>query len=164
MKNIQRATKDNEKQILFGVSLNWLSKQVGILYADDAAGTICVATPSVFGGEGRDWSPEHLLLGAVNGCFMSTYLVFAKKFKFDVSRFECNVTGKIQLVEGKYQFTQIDVFSKVFVAEESLKEKADLALQKTRQYCLISNSIKAEITYHGEVIVDSHRIGHNYEL
>ena len=152
MKHTQPPTREGEKQFLFEVSLNWLLKQKGVLTAEDAAGIIHVATPRVFGGEGRDWSPEHLFLGAVSSCFMTTYLVFAKKLQFEISRFECNVTGQIRLVEGKYQFTRIEVFPKVYVADERFKEKANMALQKTQQYCLISNSIKAAINYHGQVL------------
>lgn len=152
MNDNQHISRKSDQQFLFEVSLNWLTKQKGILSADDAAGTIRVATPPVFGGEGRDWSPEHLFLGAVSSCFMTTYLAFAKKMGFDITRLECHVTGQIKLIEGRYQFTHIDVFPKVYVAEQSLTTKAGIALQKTQKYCLVSNSIKAEVIYHGEVL------------
>lgn len=68
-----------DKQFLFEVKLNWQEKNRGILSAVDADGTIDVATPPEFGGEGNPWSPEHLFLSAVSSCFMTTYLAFAKK-------------------------------------------------------------------------------------
>lgn len=157
MKDTRQPSRKSEKQFLFEISLNWLSKQKGILTADDVAGMIHVATPPVFGGEGREWSPEHLFLGAVSSCFMTTYLVFAKKLELNISRFECDVTGHVQLIEGRYQFTQLNVYPKIYVTHQALKEKAELALQKTQKYCLVSNSIKAEIIYHGEVLEDLHR-------
>ena len=154
MTDIQPILRKKEKQFLFQVELNWLSKQKGILSAHDVRGTVHVATPASFGGEGKDWSPEHLFLGSLSSCFMATYLVFTKKFLFEISRFECNVIGQVELIEGKYQFTSINIFPKIYVADDALIEKARLALQKTQEYCLVSNSIKAEVIYHSEVIID----------
>jgi peroxiredoxin-like protein len=140
-----------DKQFLFEVKLGWQEKNEGILSAVDVDGTIDVATPHAFGGEGKPWSPEHLFLSAVSSCFMTTYLAFAKKLQFNISAFECNTIGQIKIVNGKYKFTLINVYPKITVADESLKEKANLALEKTHKYCLISNSINAAIFYHSAI-------------
>ena len=148
--NTQELTKQN-KLFVFEVNLNWISKQKGFLSAKDAPGIIPVAAPGVFGGTEKLWTPEHLFLSSISSCFMTTYLVFAKKFKFDIAGFECAINGQVEIVDGKYQFTQITIFPKIHVENESLREKAELALERTKKYCLISNSIKAEMIYHGEV-------------
>lgn len=147
---------DLNKSIPFDVQLNWLTDTKGILTSENTSGSIHVAAPPEFGGEGRPWSPEHLFLGAVASCFMTTYISFSKKFKFEVSSFDCNVTGKVQIVEGKYKFTQIDVYSKIYVADEAARQKATLAIEKTQKYCLISNSINSDVNYHSEVLIDVH--------
>ncbi|HEY6504798.1 MAG TPA: hypothetical protein VIZ28_12535, partial [Chitinophagaceae bacterium] len=41
----------------------------------------------------------------------------------------------------------------VYIAGEDLREKAGIALEKTHKYCLISNSINAEIFYHSEILI-----------
>ena len=69
----------SSKQYLFEVQLNWLTGTRGVLSAMDAEGTVRVGTPPEFGGSGKPWSPEHLFLSSVSSCFMSTYIVFAKK-------------------------------------------------------------------------------------
>ncbi len=155
MTDIQHKMRKGNRQFLFEVDLNWLSENKGILSANDAAGAIQVATPAAFGGKGKEWSPEHLFLGSVSSCFMTTYLLFARKSELEVSRFECNIIGQIELTDGKYQFTHINIFPKIYVADEALKEKAKLVLQKTQQYCLVANSIKAKMIYHAEVLKDS---------
>jgi peroxiredoxin-like protein len=142
-----------DKQFLFEVKLNWQEKNKGILSASDAEGTIDVATPPEFGGEGKPWSPEHLFLSAVSSCFMTTYLAFAKKLQFEIANFECNTIGQIEIVNGKYKFTLINVYPKIFVSNESVRQKANMALEKTHKYCLISNSINAAIFYHSEIKV-----------
>ncbi len=144
----------SDKQFLFEVTLNWLADTRGILSAKDAEGTIHVATPPEFGGEGKPWSPEHLFLSSISSCYMSTYLLFAKKLGFVIKNFESNAIGQIQLADGKYKFTQIDVFPKIYIADEAVREKANQAVEKTHKYCLITNSVNAAVFYHSEVLIN----------
>jgi organic hydroperoxide reductase OsmC/OhrA len=144
------------KQFFFEVQLNWGERTNGILTANDTEGSIHVGTPPEFGGDEKTWSSEHLLLGAVSSSFMATYLAFAKKSGFEVSHFECNVIGQIEIVEGKYKFTNIHVYPKIFIAKKALREKATIALEKTHKSCLIVNSLNAKVFYHSEVIKDLH--------
>lgn len=154
----------NDKQFLFEVQLNWLADKTGILSARNAAGTIHVATPPEFGGEARSWSPEHLFLSSISSCFMTTYLAFAQKLGFEISHFECNSIGQIEIVEGKYKFTHINLYPKVYIADEVIRDKANLAMEKTHKYCLISNSVNAEIYYHSEIVSDPHSKKVNEEI
>lgn len=145
-----------DKQFFFEVLLNWLEATKGILSAKDADGALYVAMPPEFGGEGKPWTPEHLFLSSISGCFMTTYLAFTKKFKFEISHLDCNAIGQVELVDGRYQFTNINLFPKIFIADESIREKASLALEKTHKYCLITNSINAKLFYHSEIVKDPH--------
>ena len=155
MTDVQQVSRQGDKQFLFQVELNSLLNQKGVLSAHDVTEKIHVATPAVFGGEGKEWSPEHLFLSAISSCFMTTYLTFAKKIRFEISNFECSTTGQVDLVEGRYQFTRINIFPKIFISDEALRQKAKLALEKTQKYCLVSNSINAEMIYHSEVLIST---------
>jgi peroxiredoxin-like protein len=145
-----------DKQFLFEVQLDWLTDSKGILSARDAQGTIHVGLPPEFGGEGKPWSPEHLFLSAVSSCFMTTYLAFAKKHGFSISHFNCNAIGQIEIVEGKYKFTNINLYPKIYIASNAYMEKAKQVLEKTHAYCLVTNSINAGVFYHSEVLLDPH--------
>ena len=149
-------TGKTDKQHFFEVELNWLSDKQGILSAKNAAGSIYVATPLEFGGEGKHWTPEHLFLSSISSCFMTTYLAFAQKLHFAISHFECNILGRIEIIDGKYKFTNIDLYPKVYIADEGIRDKASLAMEKTHKYCLISNSVNAEVYYHSEILNDPH--------
>ena len=89
--------------------------------------------------------------------FLSTYLVFVEKMKIEHAGFECTATGQVELVDGKYKFTYIHLYPKAIVGKDEDVEKAELALEKTKKYCLISNSINAEIVQHPEVAIAKHR-------
>jgi peroxiredoxin-like protein len=154
MIDITHISRKTDKVHFFEVDLNWLSHKEGILSAHDVGGTLHVATPPSFGGEGREWSPEHLFLSAISSCYMTTFLHFLNKVGVNITKFSCNSIGQIHLVEGKYKFTQVDVYPKIMVSDESAIEKVSGAVQKTHQYCLISNSVDARIIYHPQILVD----------
>ncbi len=141
-----------DKHLSFQVELEWLNKKRGILTAHDVDGSLTVATPKIFDGEGNDWSPEHLLLGSITSCFMTTYLYFAKKLSLEIDGLECSINGRVELVEGRYEFTHIDLYPRICVKNESFVELARTVLEKTRKYCLVAHAIKREIIYHAEII------------
>jgi organic hydroperoxide reductase OsmC/OhrA len=146
-------TGKTDRHFLFEVNLNWVKDKEGLLSATDAIGTINVATPPKFGGTGHPWTAEHFFLSSINSCFMATFIAFTKKIDFEILNFECNSIGQIEIIEGKYKFTSIDLYPKIYIANESLREKANLALEKSIKYCLIGNSINADKIYHSQVII-----------
>ena len=84
---------------------------------------------------------------------MSTYLVFVNKMKIENTGFECTATGQVEIVDGKYKFTYIHIYPKAYVGNDAAVERAKVALEKTKKYCLISNSVNAEIVQHPEVVI-----------
>ena len=84
---------------------------------------------------------------------MSTYLVFVNKMKIENTGFECTATGQVELVDGKYKFTYVHIYPKAYVGNDEDVEKAKVAMEKVKKYCLISNSINAEIVQHPEVVI-----------
>ncbi len=146
-------TTKTPKPIFFDTKLNWLHDKTGTLTSTDAIGVLHVSAPPAFGGEGKPWTPEHLFLGAISSCFMTTYLAIVPKIKFEITNIVCESIGQVELTEGKYRFTQINLYPKIYIAVEELRDKAELALQKTIQHCLISNSVNAEIFYHPEILI-----------
>lgn len=149
-------TRRHHAEIRFGIRLDWLEKKRGLVTADDVQDTIHVATPTIFGGEGQEWSPEHLFISAIAGSFMTTYLYFAGKLGFSVSHFICDAKGTIALSAGKYAFTHIDIYPKIYIEEEVLRKQAQIALEKAADYCMVCNAIKAAFSCHGEIIRDPH--------
>lgn len=143
----------NNKPIIFSTDLRWLEDKSGIVSLYSGKKSFTVSTSPEFGGPEGDWSPEQLFLSSITSCFMSTYRVFVDKMKFENTGFECTATGQVELVDGKYKFTFIHIYPKAFVGHEHDVEKARIAMEKAKKYCLISNSINAEIVQHPEVVI-----------
>lgn len=142
----------NNKPIIFTTDLHWSGDRFGIV-SSSSLRSFLVSTPPEFGGPEGEWSPEHLFLSSITSCFMSTYLVFVNKMKIDNTGFECTATGQVEIVDGKYKFTYIHIYPKAFVGNDVDVERAKVAMEKAKKYCLISNSIDAEIVQHPEVAI-----------
>jgi len=142
----------SNKPIIFTTDLHWSGDKFGIV-SSPSLKSMSVSAPPEFGGPDGEWSPEHLFLSSITSCFMSTYLVFVDKMKIEHTGFECTATGQVELVDGKYKFTFIHLYPKAFVSNNADIEKARVALAKAKKYCLISNSINAEIVQHPEVAI-----------
>jgi peroxiredoxin-like protein len=151
----------NNKPIIFSSDIHWSGNKSGTVNSPLANQSILVSTPPEFGGPSGDWSPEHLFLSSITSCFMSTYLAFVDKMKIEHTGFECTATGQVEMVEGKYKFTYIHIYPKAIVGNDADVEKAQIAMEKTKKYCLISNSVNAEIVQHPEVVVAKHQSAFN---
>lgn len=136
----------------YNVNLNWESDRRGLMSSPVLQSTIEVATPPEFakGIEGI-WSPEHLLVAAVNSCLMTTFLAIAENSKFNFVNFESNADGKLEKVAGKYMISEVLLSPVLTIASEADREKALRLLEKSEAACLISNSVKSKIVFQPQV-------------
>lgn len=137
----------------FNVNLQWLNDRKGEISSPELASVIEVATPPPFAkGIEYIWSPEHLLTAAVNSCFMTTFLAIAENSKLEFTDFTCDAKGKLEQIEGKFLMTEVNLFPKLVLKNETDKDKALRILQKSEAACLISNSIKSKVTLEPTVL------------
>ncbi|MBN8824193.1 MULTISPECIES: OsmC family protein [unclassified Spirosoma] len=138
----------------YTVNLDWQYARLGRLSSADLTETIEVATPPEFPkGMPGIWSPEHLLVAAVSSCFMTTFLAIAENSKLNFEDFDCRAIGKLENVENKLLISEIKLFPHVLLNHEGDVEKAQRVLQKTEQACLITNSVKSNVTMEPKVQV-----------
>jgi len=138
----------------YDVSVAWTGGRRGQLESPVLECSLEVATPPEFpGGEAGIWSPEHLLVAAVNSCLMTTFLAIADKSRLPFTSFRADARGKLDLLDGKYAITEINLRPLVSIPEENLREKAATVLKKAEAHCLISNSVRAKIIFEPEIRV-----------
>ena len=137
------------KKLFFGTSVVWKEKTSGVMIAPSADEPIEVATPIEFpDGEEGKWSPENLFLGSISSCFMTTFLSFAKRKNLDIVKFSCHAAGEVDVIDGKLEFTRLQVYPEIRLMEEVQRPRAEEVLKLTEKYCLIGNSVKSEILFH----------------
>ena len=143
----------------YEVSVDWLNTRMGNLTSPVLNTNIEVATPPEFnGGIAGIWSPEHLLVAAVNSCLMTTFLAVAENFKLGYEKFSSKAIGKLEKVDGKFLISEIELVPQLIILSEDDKEKAEKVLHKSEAACLISNSIKATIIFKPLVIVTTNQV------
>lgn len=142
----------------YTVDLAWQENRKGILSSQVLNDKLEVATPPEFpkGMEGI-WSPEHLLVAAVNSCLMTTFLAIAENSKLDFLSFKSSAAGKLEQVEGKFIISEVELKPEVIIEKEDQVWRAETVLQKSEANCLISNSVKSKIIFNPVVKVSAKR-------
>jgi len=119
--------------------------------------TIEVATPPNFpGGHEGIWSPEHLFTAAAEVCLMTTFLSFADRANLDFLSYKSEADGILDKVEKSLLMTRIHIKPTITVANEADREEALKLIERAERYCLISNSVKSEVTIEAIVVVNQH--------
>ncbi len=138
----------------YNVSVKWESDRKGLLSSPELISNVEVVTPPQFpkGIEGI-WSPEHLFVAAINSCLMTTFLSISENSKLDYISFESNAKGKLEVVDGKYMMSEVELEPVLLIKDIQQKEKAERVLQKSEANCLISNSVKSKIIFNPKVII-----------
>lgn len=138
----------------YEVTVRWDSDRKGTMRSPVLHDPLEVATPPEFPkGMPGIWSPEHLLVAAVESCLMTTFLAIAENSKLPFESFQSNAVGKLEMVEGKYMISEITLSPVLEIANEADRERAERILIKSEAACLISNSVKSNIVFHPEVVV-----------
>lgn len=146
----------------YNVQIAWNKDRKGIMCSPElnvpatGSGCIEVATPPEFPkGIPGIWSPEHLFTAAVSSCLMTTFLAIAENSKLEFTAFQCDSKGKLEQVEGKYLMTEVILEPTVTISDEKDRERAERVLSKAEAACLISNSIKSNVTMIPKIVVTS---------
>ena len=112
---------------------------------------LSMAPPADFDGPGDAWSPEHLLLGAVQACFLFTLRAVARASKVDFVSLELDATGTVNRQDGITRFTEIVLRPRFVVAPGSDRARALHVLEKSERHCLVSASLSTPIRLEPEI-------------
>lgn len=110
--------------------------------------------PAEFGGPGDTWSPETLLTASVTNCFVLTFRAIAGASKFEWNSLECAAEGVLERPERNAYFTAFKLHAVLHIPAGARAELAQRLLEKSEQLCLITASLKSEITLTTDVRVD----------
>jgi peroxiredoxin-like protein len=110
------------------------------------------APPLDFDGPGDAWSPEHLLLAAVETCFLFTLRAVAQASRLSFTALEVTGEGTVDREDGGMRFTGIVLRPRLRLAPGADRERALRALEKAEQACLVSRSLSTPIRLEPEIV------------
>ncbi len=133
------------KVYFYQTSVKWTEQRKGRI---SCAGKpdVQVATPPEFKGHENIWSPEDLFVASANVCLMTTFLAVADRAGLAFSSYESTAEGRLEIVEGKFQFTTITIRPSIILKPGGDPARAKELIEKAEHNCLISNSMKAKVT------------------
>lgn len=112
------------------------------------------APPKDFDGPGDAWSPEHLLLAAVESCFLLTFQAVARASRFDFSSLEVSGRGTVDRKDGAMRFTEIVLRARLRVPKGTDRERATRMLERGGKACLVSASLSTPVRLEPEIVID----------
>ena len=113
---------------------------------------IGVGAPPEFKGREGDWSPEHLFVASLNTCYMLTFLAIAEFSKVSILSYSSTARGKLEKIEGStYRVTEVVVKPRVVIASANDLARMPRILEKAKENCFVSNSIKSAIKIEPEI-------------
>jgi len=136
----------------YQVNLKWKEGRIGEISSPKLEQTIECATPPEFAnGVPNIWSPEHFYAAAINSCFMTTFLAIAESSRIEFESFQCETEITLEVVDKKFMITKAKIQPKVILKDSDKKDRMSRVLDKTKEHCLVTNSMKTEVTLVPEI-------------
>ena len=110
------------------------------------------APPLDYDGPGDAWSPEHLLLAAVEACFLFTVRAVARASKIEFAALELSSEGTVDRLEKVTRFTEIVLRPRLTIPQGTDRGRALWVLQKSEQACLVSASLATPVRLEPEIV------------
>jgi peroxiredoxin-like protein len=110
------------------------------------------APPAEYDGPGDAWSPEHLLLAAVQACFLFTLRAVAKMSKLEFTALELDAIGTVDRQDGVTRFTEIVLRPRLTVVAGTDRDRWLRVIEKSERACLVSASLSTPIRLEPEII------------
>src|SRR6185369_16188786 len=134
-----------ENEYFYSTDVEWSGAREGELSAS-ALPRLHVDAPPEFKGHEGSWTPEHLFVGAVNSCFMTTFVAIAENSNLDFVNFKTTADGTLEKVEGQgLMITEIVLRPLLTIKDARDLARASRILEKAEKHCLIANSAKTQI-------------------
>ncbi len=109
------------------------------------------APPIDFDGSGDAWSPEHLLLAAVQTCFLFTLRAVARASKVDFISLDLDATGTVDRKDGITRFTEIVLRPRLVIAHGTDRDRALHVMEKSERVCLVTASLSTPVRMEAEI-------------
>jgi peroxiredoxin-like protein len=110
------------------------------------------APPADFGGPGDAWSPEDLLMAAVESCFLFTLRAVARASKLEFESLELSGEGTLDRKDGATRFTEIVLRPRLKLPAGADRDKAMRVLEKSEKACLVTASLSTPVRLEPEIV------------
>lgn len=126
---------------LYKAYLEWKEDRTATLSAAEQP-RLVGGPPPQFDGSAAHWSPEELLLSAIQLCLMTTFLSLVGRQNLVIHSYKSEIEGVLEKTNDGLRFTRITV--KVDLESEDSGKAREL-LKSAKKYCIISNALNVPV-------------------
>lgn len=143
----------NQGPYFYETHLYWKGRRRGLIEVAELP-PVTTSSPPEFEGEPGYWTPEHLLVAALESCLMTTFLAIAEKSRLDVVSYRSCALAKLENVGGRgLEFTRILIRPVVKLHHELDREKARRVLDKAEKNCFVSKALSVPVHCEASLVV-----------
>lgn len=131
----------------FNTSFTWQPEhdERGVARAGHGAPEIAITPPADLGGKPGFWTPEDLLVSAVESCMLMTMLSVVKKQRITLQAYRSEASGVMEKTPEGLRITRIDIRVAATVALAEEVEKMQRAVQIAERYCPVSAAVSCPV-------------------
>lgn len=109
--------------------------------------TLAASADATFHGDRAKWNPEEMLLGALSGCHMLSYLHVCADAGISVLEYRDDAHGEMVLnSDGSGRFTSVTLRPQVVIAQGGDAENAQILHHLAHEKCFIANSVNFPVS------------------
>lgn len=138
----------------YRTTTEWLGRRNGRL-AVSGKEPVVLSSPPEFRGEKGFLSPGELFIGAVESCFMLTFVPMIEKYHLPVEAYFSEASGVLELAAGDYRFTRIVIKPTIVINDATGAGKVLEIVEHARRDCLVANSIRTELTIEPDIVLSA---------
>lgn len=131
---------------IYESAARWTERRRGLVECDQSSAALEFSAPTEFQGDAGFWTPEHLLLGAIASCFVTTFRAIAELSKFAFISLEVSAQGTLAKAGTGFEFDQITLRPILTLTDDAHSERGIRLLEKAEHACLIARSLKTPVT------------------
>jgi len=136
--------RTERKSFTYKTGVEWLRRKACTLQSAGKP-SFRVASPPEFRGEPNVWTPEDLLVAAVESCFLMTFASLIEHRHLAVEAYSSEAEGLLEWDEDGYRFTRVTIRPTVVVTDSRAVQPVMTALQDAKRDCLIARSLSGEV-------------------
>jgi peroxiredoxin-like protein len=121
----------------------------------DALPHIRIAPPPEYGGPGDAWTPEHLMIAAVDACFLFTFRAVSAAEHVFFEYLELASEGTVDRRDGKTRFTEIVLKPRVMIGPDTDPHQIARLMKKAERACLVTSSLETVVRVEPEIVAAS---------
>jgi organic hydroperoxide reductase OsmC/OhrA len=135
----------------YRVQSTYTANRSGLIVAEGIQPAIHFSAPPEFLGQSGVWTPEHLLVASVAGCFISTFSAVADLSKMKFASLDLDAEAVLSKGEKGWNFTGIVLRPRLGIVREEDRERAQRLLEKAERNCFVARALAIPIETRPEV-------------